>query len=331
MKGKILKMLMDGRDYVSGQKMCDDLKVSRTAVWKAINQLKEEGYVIESVTNKGYRIVSSPDLVTKEAVECLIKAPTFWKEVCYKEEVDSTNTEAKRIAEKNPVHGTVVIAEDQNNGKGRRGRGWISQKGSGVWMSFILKPPVSPVNGSMLTLVAGLSVCKAIYQLTGLDARIKWPNDVVMDGKKVCGILTEMSSEMDYINYIVIGIGINVNMEEFPETLKDKATSLYLEGKKENPQFKKISRSHLIWEVMDCFEGYYYRFMNTGDMERLIGEYNCALINIGKEVKVLEGKEEITGLAGGIDKKGQLVIEVDGKLVRIRSGEVSIRGLDGYV
>lgn len=331
MKVEILKMLLNSREYVSGQKMCDRLHVSRTAVWKAMNQLKEEGYEIESVTNKGYRILSCPDLVTKEAVESRVKTQILGKKVHYKEEMDSTNTEAKRIADEEDSHGTLVLTEIQNSGKGRRGRHWISQKETGIWMSLILKPRISPQNSSMLTLIAALAVSGGIRKVTGLEAMIKWPNDIVVNGKKVCGILTEMSSEVDYINYIIVGMGVNVNIEEFPEDIKEIATSLYLEGKKKEPEFHKLNRSQLIEAIMESFEVYYESFLETESMKNLIEEYNSILINIGKTVKVSGAGEEICGIARGINEKGEILIETEGRVWNIMSGEVSVRGLYGYV
>lgn len=324
MKSKILKMLLEAKDYVSGQRICEEFGVSRTAVWKVMNQLKEEGYQIESVTNKGYHIVSCPDLVTKEAIEGKIKTRIFGRHVIYRDTVGSTNTLAKEVAEKEDGHGFLITADVQNSGKGRRGRNWVSPGGSGIWMSLLLRPKLEPVCASMLTLIAALAVAKAIKADTQLDTKIKWPNDIVVNGKKVCGILTEMNAEPDFINYVIIGIGINVNTEAFPDEIKSMATSLYLE------QGKKANRSQLICDIMENLETYYEKFVEAESMAPFLSEYNSFLINKDKTVKII-GNSEMTGIAKGINEKGELLVEADGKIVPVLSGEVSVRGLYGYV
>ena len=241
MKTKILNALRKSDGYVSGQALCNMLGVSRTAVWKVINQLKEEGYVIEAVQNKGYHITQYPDILTSSEImsqlTCVDTGSTtgIIREVVYYDETDSTNNEAKRAAERdNAADGTLYITESQTGGRGRRGRNWVSPAGSGIWMSLLLRPDIAPVNASMLTIVAAMAVQEAIHKVLtedGHDAecRIKWPNDIVLNKKKVCGILTEMSAEMDYIHYVVIGMGINVNTTEFDDSIKATASSLYLE------------------------------------------------------------------------------------------------------
>ena len=213
MKEKILKCLREAEDYVSGQELCQMFDVSRTAIWKVMNQLKEEGYVIDAVKNKGYRLVQTPDLVTADEVESLLETSWAARPVVYEEEQASTNQTAKMLAEQGASHGTLVVAERQVSGRGRRGRPWHSPKGSGIWMSILLRPQIHPMSASMLTLVAAMAVYDAISSRVE-GCAIKWPNDIVIDGRKVCGILTEMSSELDNIHYVVIGIGINVNTDE---------------------------------------------------------------------------------------------------------------------
>ncbi len=324
MRSEILKILLEGNNYVSGQKMCEELHVSRTAVWKAMNQLKDEGYEIESVTNKGYRIISCPDLVTQEAIEGKIKTRVLGKRVHYQMEVGSTNTVAKQFAEEKNSHGLLVTADLQNSGKGRRGRSWVSPKESGIWMTLILKPELDPRNASMLTLVAALAVAKGICEVTKLDAKIKWPNDIVVNKKKVCGILTEMNAELDFINYVVVGIGINVNVTKFPDEIKEIASSLYLESG------NRINRSELICKALEYFEEYYETFLNAGNLSSLLEEYNTFLINKGKMVKIL-GETQLVGTAKGINDKGELIVTVGDEDITVMSGEVSVRGLYEYV
>ena len=232
-KSDILTLLRNSRDYVSGQQLCDQFGVSRTAVWKAINQLKEEGYRIEAVSHKGYRLLESPDVLSRSEVLSRLKTKWAGQQLFYLEETGSTNIDAKRYAEEGEPHGTTVIAEKQNAGRGRRGKYWESPPGSAIYMTIMLKPDFAPDKASMLTLVMALSVAEAITEATGLQAGIKWPNDVVVNKKKVCGILTELNVETDYIRHVVIGVGINVNNgapEEFPEEIRETATSLRIEA-----------------------------------------------------------------------------------------------------
>ena len=252
MKAKILQVLRETEGYVSGQQLCQQFGVSRTAVWKAINQLREMGYEIDSVSNKGYCIRSAPDILNKNELLSLRK--TVWigqKMECF-DVIGSTNTTAMQMAEEGAPHGTLVVADRQDSGKGRRGRSWVMPAGIAIAMSIVLKPEeLLPGNAPMLTLVSALAVAGAIREQTGLKAAIKWPNDIVIDGKKVCGILTEMSTQIDYINHIVVGIGINVHNEQFPEELIDRATSLYLASG------KHFSRAALVEAVCESFEHYY--------------------------------------------------------------------------
>ena len=226
MKSEILRLLKESDDYISGQQMCDRFHVSRTAVWKAIEQLKKEGYEIEAVRNRGYRLLESPDIMSEAEIRSLMDTEWAGKNIVYFDEIDSTNNRAKELGEKDGAHGTLFVADRQVAGKGRRGRVWESPKGISIYMAFLLRPDLIPTKAPMLTLVMAQSVAEGIREVTGMETGIKWPNDIVMNKKKVCGILTEMSTEIDYINYVVIGVGINVNQKVFDEELKEKATSL---------------------------------------------------------------------------------------------------------
>ena len=261
-KSDILTLLRNSRDYVSGQQLCDQFGVSRTAVWKAINQLKEEGYRIEAVSHKGYRLLESPDVLSRSEVLSRLKTKWAGQQLFYLEETGSTNIDAKRYAEEGEPHGTTVIAEKQNAGRGRRGKYWESPPGSAIYMTIMLKPDFAPDKASMLTLVMALSVAEAITEATGLQAGIKWPNDVVVNKKKVCGILTELNVETDYIRHVVIGVGINVNNgapEEFPEEIRETATSLRIEAG------TPFSRAELLERVLERFEKNHDTFVTTLD------------------------------------------------------------------
>lgn len=325
MRTELLTMLRETNDYISGQKICDTFGVSRTAVWKAINQLRKNGYEIEAVPNKGYRLIEVPDILNLHELQSRRKTKWIGADtICY-ETIDSTNAEATRLAEGRYGHGTLIVADSQQAGRGRRGRGWESPAGTSIYMSLLLKPEINPNNASMLTLVAALAVSRAISQITGKPAGIKWPNDIVMNGKKICGILTEMSAQFDYVNHIVVGIGINVNTEEFPEELAHMATSLKLETG------VRVNRAELIEAVWEHFEEVYEIYMQTQDLRNLVREYNANLVNMHQNVKVLDPKEPFEGRAMGITPRGELMVDTWESRKLVSSGEVSVRGIYGYV
>lgn len=326
MKAEILALLRESDKFVSGQELCSRFGVSRTAVWKVINQLKKEGYRIEAVQNKGYHMVSSPDLLSKYELESRLNTEWLGREIVYKEVTSSTNADVRRMAEDGAKNGLLVVADGQTLGKGRRGREWESPKGTNLYFSMLLKPNFSPDKASMVTLVAAYSVAAVIRENTGLDAKIKWPNDIVVDKKKVCGILTEMSMERDYIHHIVVGIGINVNEEEFPSELEGMATSL------KNEKGSIVSRANLLSDILLQFETDYATFLEAESLKPFVDEYNKMLVNKGSLVKVLDPKGEFSGIAGGISEDGMLIVfKENGQIEKVYAGEVSVRGMYGYV
>ena len=326
MKEEILRLLRSADGYISGQELCNRFGVSRTAVWKAINQLKEAGYEIEAQQNKGYRLMAAPDLMTEAEIKSLMHTEWVAKEVLYFDTIDSTNTKAQELAEKGYPSGTLVVADKQESGKGRRGRSWVSPSGTGIFMTLMIKPDINPNNASMLTLVAALAVAKGITSVTGEEALIKWPNDIVVNSKKVCGILTEMNAQFDYINHIVVGIGINVHNESFPEEISQMASSLMIEA-----GGKRFHRAQIIAETMSYFEQYYDTFLKTQDLSALVREYDELLVNRNKSVRVLDPKEPFDGKAMGITPKGELIVDTWESRKLVSSGEVSVRGIYGYV
>lgn len=326
MKEEILRLLRSADGYISGQELCNRFGVSRTAVWKAINQLKEAGYEIEAQQNKGYRLMAAPDLMTEAEIKSLMHTDWVAKEVLYFDTIDSTNIKAQELAEKGYQSGTLVVADKQESGKGRRGRSWVSPSGTGIFMTLMIKPDINPNNASMLTLVAALAVAKTITSVTGEEALIKWPNDIVINGKKVCGILTEMNAQFDYINHIVVGIGINVHNESFPEEISQMASSLMIEA-----GGKRFHRAQIIAETMSYFEQYYDTFLKTQDLSALVREYDELLVNRNKSVRVLDPKEPFDGKAMGITPKGELIVDTWESRKLVSSGEVSVRGIYGYV
>lgn len=326
MRTRILDELYANKEnYISGQVLARNLGVSRTAIWKHINILKQEGYNIETVSGRGYRLLDMEDKLLPREIEGLLFNNTIGRPVIYFESIDSTNNYAKKEI-KNLPHGTIILGEEQVEGKGRRGRYWASPKETGIWVSIVLKPKIPPKEGIKMTQVAAAAICKSIREITGLDALIKWPNDIVINGKKVCGILTEMAGELNEINYIIIGIGINVNVEEFSGEVGESATSLSIEGG------KKLDRRQLLVHILRNFEVLYNSYIENLDLHAslyIVRKYSALL---GKNIKIVQGKLEKKAKAINIDDEGLLLVELeDGSKELIAVGEVSIRGEKGYV
>lgn len=327
MKEKILKLLKDsGNDFVSGQKISEELGVSRAAIWKYMNVIKEDGYDIEAISRKGYRMISLPDILTFEEIKNFLNTEYIGRNVIYYDSIGSTNSRAKELAESGQEHGTVIISEEQTLGRGRLGRNWVSPKYKGIWMSIILRPDIITENISQITLLGAAAVQKAIMKM-GIKTSIKWPNDIVLNSKKVCGILTEMSGEVDHINYLIMGIGINVNLEEedLPEELKDVATSLTLGSG------KYVERKLLLANVLNIFEELYSDFVQNGNIKETIDICRENSMLIGKEIQLINRGKVTTAKAIDISDQGELVIENNQGIVEyVFSGEVSVRGVYGY-
>lgn len=261
----------------------------------------------------------------------------------HKEVTTSTNNDIRALALQGAPEGTVVSADMQTAGKGRRGRSWESAAGTSLLFSLLLRPELKPDTAPQITLLMALAVTKVIRQSTGLDALIKWPNDVVVNSKKVCGILTEMQLKNSAIDHVVVGSGVNVNQTSIPEELMSSATSLLLELYKKDSHDKEVlktdkgvdpvfDRDELLERILDAFEEYYECFLRSKDLAELMAEYNSWLVSMNKEVKVLDPKGEFTGISKGINEKGELLVELpNGEVTAIYAGEVSVRGLYGYV
>lgn len=326
MKSEILSLLRDRRDYVSGQELCGRFGVSRTAVWKAVGQLKKEGYHIEAVRNRGYLLAEGQERFGRHELESRMDTVWAGHPVSYYDEIGSTNQQAKLDAEHGAGHGALVVADMQTAGRGRRGRTWSSPPGTNVYFTLILKPQLDPDKASMLTPVMGMAVAEGIRRTCGLAPRIKWPNDIVINGKKVCGILAEMSLEQDYIHYLVIGVGINACMQEFAPEVAKTACCL------EKECGKKISRAELLVNVLRSFEEVYEIFIQSGDLSGLRQRYEQLLVNKDRPVRVLDPGGEYRGVARGVNDLGELLVErPDGSVTAVYSGEVSVRGIYGYV
>ena len=298
---------------------------------KRYHSFKEPGRlgVIERVSEmisekESYEEIVTGSIYNETTITDQIHTKWAGKTVHFARETDSTNLWIKRLAKEGAPEGTLALAEFQSAGRGRLGRSWEVPEGTSVMMSILLRPKFEPQYAPTLTLVMGMAVAKAVKKL-GFDVSIKWPNDVVVSHKKICGILTEMGVRDGKIDYAVIGVGINVNIREFPDEMADKATSLYLESG------RKFDRSQIPGLVMEAFEEYYEKFAATCDLSGLKEEYESILANYNQPVRVL-AKEPYEGVARGITDGGELLVEkTDGTIVAVSAGEVSVRGLYSYV
>jgi BirA family biotin operon repressor/biotin-[acetyl-CoA-carboxylase] ligase len=322
MKDRILDFLRGG-GFVSGEDLSVRLKVSRTAVWKNINSLREQGYEIDSVTNRGYRLVSCPDVLTPGEISPGLNTRLLGTKVYCFDSVDSTNEEAKRQALAGAPDGSVFVSERQTGGKGRLGRGWNSPPGTGLWFSVLLRPGSVPARVSATTLLAGYAVRSAIRESTDCPAMIKWPNDIVIGPRKVCGILTEMSAEMERVEFVVVGIGVNVNNAQFPEGLKEKATSLFLQCG------KTVRRTALLGEILRRFEKLLEE-NRDGLSSAFLAEYKKSCVSLNRTVSFERNGFAASGTAVDISPEGELVVAMpDGTLTTVYSGEVSVQGFYG--
>jgi BirA family biotin operon repressor/biotin-[acetyl-CoA-carboxylase] ligase len=319
MANDILKFLRD-KEYVSGEVLAKKLGISRVAVWKQIQKLKDMGYKITSDQNLGYCLVSRPDLLLPQEIQRGLSTNYVGKKIYYFPELKSTNIMAKEKAlhrAEGIDEGTLIIAERQSAGKGRLGREWFSPVG-GIWFSIILYPQLSPSYISRITLMTAVAVVKAIKICTQIKSQIKWPNDILINEKKVCGILTEMSAELDIINWVVVGIGINVNIDhrEFPEDIQKNTISL------KETSGKEISRVKLAQTFLQEFEKY-YEILKGREFSSILKEWKLYSHTLGKKIKVDMGEKIITGEAMDINESGALILKKeDGELLEIISGTI---------
>lgn len=327
MKADILKILRERKGYVSGQELCQMFQVSRTAIWKVMEQLKQQGYEIEAVRNKGYHLVREGEELSRMGIESRLKTKWMGKKILFLESTDSTNLQANLAGNQEEEEGVLVVAKEQLAGRGRRGRQWESPKEGGIYMSLLLKPKVPPNCASEITLLMALCVAESLQELTEKPVGIKWPNDIVMDGKKVCGILTEMTAQVDYIHHVVVGVGLNMNQTEFSKELEERATSFLLETG------IRVDRSGLITSLLERFEQVYEVFCREGgSLSGFREAYESRLVNVGKPVRVQDGKESFEGVALGISDGGELLVRMEDQKIRsVFAGEVSVRGIYGYV
>ena len=320
MKGRILELLRNAGDsYISGEEIAQRLGVSRTAVWKHIQALKEDGYDIVSHSHSGYSLKESPDLLLAEEIRPLLHTKIIGKKIVHLDTTVSSNEEAKRLALQGAEDGTVVVAEEQSAGKGRLSRGWFSPKYKGIWFSMLLRPTFLPQEAPKCTLMAAVAMTKAIRRF-GVEVGIKWPNDILYNGKKLNGTLTEMHAEMERIHYVIIGTGLNVNIlkEEFPEELQDIGISL------EMIKGEKLQRVPLFAEIINAMDELYCEVLEHG-FGKVLDEWRKYSVTLGQEINVIGVKETYAGVAADIDEDGALLVDTPNGRSRVLAGDVSIR------
>lgn len=318
LKAEILSVLA-GRpgQYFSGGALADQFNVSRNAVWKAIRQLQTEGYAIDGITNKGYALTSDGNIISEACIRHDLTARIFGRKIRIYPELDSTNSAAKALADQEDAHGTVIIADSQSGGRGRYGRPFFSPKKSGIYMSLFLRPSLKAEQALMITSCAAVAVAEAIEKLYPVNVQIKWVNDLYVNQRKVCGILTEagIGFENGQLDYVVIGIGVNTGAVTFPKDLAPIATSL------ENETGIAVSRNRLIAEILNSLES---RFETMTDGS-FLQESRRRSILLGREILVISANETYPAKAIDIDSHGFLIAETANGRVSLNSGEVSIR------
>ena len=318
---KILAALRENAAGVSGEQLAEQLKISRAAIWARMDELRQAGYEIEAGPHFGYRLVSSPDaLHADDLLARLGQTKVIGRDIRVFEETTSTNDVIEKLARDGVKEGVVVFAESQTKGRGRLGRKWMSPTHKGLWFSILLRPELSPQESTQLTVASATALRRAIKNVAGISAEIKWPNDLLIGGKKVVGILTEMSAEVDRVRHVILGIGVDVNQEvnEFSPELRKIATSLKLEAGGE------ISRAELATEILRELDFDYARICG-GKFAQVADEWEAGCLTIGKNVSVQMGSRQIRGFAEALDDDGALLVRTEhGHLERIIGGDVTL-------
>ncbi|KXS42093.1 MULTISPECIES: biotin--[acetyl-CoA-carboxylase] ligase [unclassified Candidatus Frackibacter] len=320
-KQQVLEILHNTDDYISGQELSDKFGVSRTTIWKYIKGLREQGYQIESSSKLGYRLIKAPDILSPEEIKRDLETKILGREIIYQERVDSTNNLAETEARKGAKEGTVIIAKEQTGGKGRLNREYFCPPG-GIWFSVILRPEIKPAFASQLNFIIAVALAKTIDKLTKLEPGIKWPNDILINGKKVSGILTEMNAEIDKVNHIILGVGINLNIPlvKFPNELLEKATSIQEE------LGRKVLKLDFFLRLLAELENEYIRLKEEG-FKSVLTEWREYNVTLGQKVNVNNMREILTGRAIDVDDEGGLILELDsGDRQRVVAGDVTLEG-----
>ena len=319
LREQIVKILLESGDkVVSGAELSSSLGVSRTAVWKHINQLRTGGYEIESVPSHGYRLIACPDLLLPASIQIGLETSCVGNNIEYHGQIDSTNQRAQILAEQGAAEGTVVLAESQQAGRGRMGRSWSSPPGVNVYTSVILRPSLALAEASQLTFMAAVAVARALEQACGVMVNVKWPNDILLNGKKVAGLLNELSAETEGIHYVVLGIGVNLNMDaaQFPDDLRYPATSIKLETG------NHVERNMFVRTLYTEIDSLYQLLLERGFAPiRLAWESLFALNGI--KVEIDDGGSGIHGIVAGIAEDGALLVDTGAALPQaVYSGDV---------
>ncbi len=319
-KNDLLKLLRDScPGFVSGAKLAASLGVSRTSVWKHIRSLEREGCSIEAVPSKGYRLTALPDvIIVSDLYPAGRSTRVVGSDIRYFPEIASTNTVAMELAQKGAREGTVVLAETQTGGKGRLGRSWASPRGN-VYLSVVLRPTAPISKAPLIMLLGAVAVASAVHRYPGLEAGIKWPNDVLLAGKKVCGLLSEMSAEPDRIRHVILGVGVNVNMDlrDLPSDVRLLATTLAASAG------KRVDRTTFLQHLLDELDRWYATFLE--DEAAVLAAWRSLNITLGRRVAVGGGGPAIAGLARDVDEGGRLLVELDnGTVRRVAAGDVTI-------
>jgi BirA family biotin operon repressor/biotin-[acetyl-CoA-carboxylase] ligase len=314
----ILSFLKESNHHVSGDLMSSRLSISRTAVWKYINQLEHLGYGIDKLKGKGYRLAKIPDKLYPWEIQDHLNTAFIGKKIIYRDTVGSTNTSAFKLAVDGEPEGTCVVAESQATGKGRLNRRWFSPAGKNICISVILRPVVHPSRVYPITFLSSLAVHDTIEALLGTRPSLKWPNDVLIAGKKVCGTLLELSTEADMVRFVVVGIGFDINMKkaDMDPEIKDKATSLFLETK------KHFERTRVCGILLTNLEKYYALFRDFG-AERICSLWEETAAIKGKHLEIVQMNERFEGTAEGVDRDGGILLNVNGRVTKIIAGDVS--------
>lgn len=319
-RNQLLRLLLEKKsDYLSGEEISRLLGISRAAIWKQIEELRKEGYQIEAKQRSGYRLVYRPDRVAPEEIYPHLQTRHFGKTIRFSFSTPSTQILAHEWAREGAEEGAVVIAEEQTAGKGRLGRSWHSPPGTGIWMSLVLRPSIPIQAASHLTLLASLGVKEGIEAQVPVPITIKWPNDLLIRGKKVCGILTEMRGDLDAIDYVILGIGINVNLskEIFPEELQKKATSLMIEAG------KHIHRASLVASILKCLEDRYQQYLAEG-FAPIREKWEQASQLVGKTITAHTFQGSVNGVVLGMNEHGALLIQTENGVVPIYSADLDL-------
>lgn len=316
---RLLGLLLEHPMVVlSGAKIARQMRVSRSSVWRWVEQLRALGVRIKGHGRTGYQLESMPDILLPQILQRRLQGISLGQHIHHFFKTESTNAVALRLAAAGAPHGTLVVAEEQTAGRGRLGRAWHSEKTNGIYCTVVLRPPLSPVQAHLLTLVAGLAAREAVVEVTGLEVDLRWPNDLLAQGKKFCGILTEMQAEAQRIRYLVVGVGVNVNHTKFPPALEAIATSLRLVGG------KTYSRLEILERLLAAFERDYNRLLAEGAAPLLARFSRFSSYARNKHVRVLGAREEFSGVTAGLDPTGCLLVrrDADGKTVPVLAGDI---------